>query len=568
MEDLSTKERTGQYLKNHKKLIIFLIILLAGGGFYIYKSRATAAPTVKYVTQAVSKGSITSNVSGTGQVAASNQVDIKPLTSGSITTIKVSQGQPVKTGTVVATIDSQSALNQVNSAWASLAQSQANYDKVMAGATTNDVEAAQLSVKSAQQALDKAKSDYDNAVTSQQQAVDKAYSTLLNSGLEADPSDTQTTAQVTVSGNYTGNTQGAYTISLYGGGDGTHYLANGLGNGSGVINRGLSLPIGNGLYITFDTTGSLYTGTSWTIQVPNTKGSGYLNNLKAYNAALQSQKQALASAQQSISTAQNQLDQENLTLQTKTQPPLATDIASAKAQLQSAEVNLANAQTSYSNTILKAPFDGVIAKVSSQVGDQANVSTAVATEITQQQLAEITLNEVDAAKVKVGQKATLTFSALSNFSLTGTVASVDAIGTVSQNVVNFTVKIALDTQNDQIKPGMSVSASIITNIVQDVLKVPSAAVKTGNGQSYVEVLVNGQPQQVPVTTGISSDTETEISGDNIKEGDEVVTQTISSSAAKSATQSSGNLLQSLGGNRAGGAVRSGGNQVFIGGAGR
>jgi macrolide-specific efflux system membrane fusion protein len=163
-------------------------------------------------------------------------------------------------------------------------------------------------------------------------------------------------------------------------------------------------------------------------------------------------------------------------------------------------------------------------------------------------VAKVSLNEVDAAKVKVGQKAVLTFSSVPDLSITGQVQDVDNIGTVTQNVVNFSVVILFDTQDERIKPGMSASASIITDVKQDVLMVPSAAVKTANGQSYVQILSNGQPVQKTVTVGSSNDTDTEISGD-IKEGDEVVTQTLagSSSAAKSTNT---NLLQSLfGGNR-------------------
>lgn len=562
MDSSSAKPAIFERLKGHKNKIIIAAILVAGVSFWIYQSRASGSTAVRYVTAPVTKGTITSAVSGTGQVAASDQVDLKPQTSGTLTNVAVKQDQQVKAGDIVATVDSQSAVNQVNSAKASLAQAQANYDTVMAGATSNDIATAQLSVKSAQQALDKAKQDYQNTETAQQQAVSKANSTLMNTGLTAQQSDTLTTATVTLSGSYTGQINGQYNVSIYTGAGGLYYSVSGLGMENGQLTRGLDLPLGNGLYINFGTSGDLYPTTSWTIDVPNTKSSSYLTNLNAYNSALETQKEQLQAAQNSINTAQNSLDQANLALQTKQAPPTDAAVASAKAQLQSAEANLQNAETTYSNTIVRVPFDGIIAKVSQQSGDQANPSTAVATEVTKQQIAEITLNEVDAAKVQTGQKATLTFSAVPDLSISGQVAEVDSIGTVTQNVVNFTVKIAFDTQDQRIKPGMSVSAAIITAVKQDVLAVPSSAVKSSAGQSYVQILQNGKPVPVNITTGISSDTQTEVS-DGLQEGEQVVTQTISAAAAKTQT-SSGSLLPGLGGARTGvGGLGGGGNIRII-----
>jgi RND family efflux transporter MFP subunit len=276
---------------------------------------------------------------------------------------------------------------------------------------------------------------------------------------------------------------------------------------------------------------------------------------------VQNQKQAVDQAKNQITSAQNTLDKANLTYASLVEPPAASDIASAKAQITSAQAQLQNAQTTYDSTILKAPFDGVVASVAYSTGDKVTAGTTIATIITKQQVAKISLNEVDAAKVKVGQKATMTFSAVTDLTVTGTVEDVDNIGTVSQNVVNFTVKIVLDIQDPRIKPGMSVAVSIITASSQDVLMVPSAAVHTGNGASYVEILKDGKIQQVNITAGLSNDTSTEISGTGIAAGDEVVTQTITGSSKTGATPAaSRSVLQTLGGGGGGGFRVGGGNK--------
>ena len=173
----------------------------------------------------------------------------------------------------------------------------------------------------------------------------------------------------------------------------------------------------------------------------------------------------------------------------------------------------------------------------------------------------MTLNEVDVAKINVGQKATLSFDAISDLSIAGTVSEIDAVGTVSQGVVTYAVKISFDTQDDRVKNGMSVSASIITNIKQDVLSVPNGAIKTKNGTSYVEIFdtplqtpIAGAvgspsvvaPKQQIVTTGLASDSITEIVS-GLKEGDQVVSRTITGTTSTTSAKKSTSTKSLLGG---------------------
>lgn len=162
-------------------------------------------------------------------------------------------------------------------------------------------------------------------------------------------------------------------------------------------------------------------------------------------------------------------------------------------------------------------------------------------------MAEISLNEVDVAKVKVGQKVTLTFDAISDLTIAGDVSEIDTIGTVTQGVVYYNVEIVFNTQDSRVKPGMSVSSAIITDMKQDVLLVPNSAVKSDNsGQQYVQMLQNNVPVNQTVETGFSNDTMTEITS-GLKEGDKVVTQTITASTATTATTQTTSQNRSTGG---------------------
>jgi multidrug efflux pump subunit AcrA (membrane-fusion protein) len=186
--------------------------------------------------------------------------------------------------------------------------------------------------------------------------------------------------------------------------------------------------------------------------------------------------------------------------------------------------------------------------------------------VSDQKIAEISLNEVDVAKIHVGDKTKVTFDAIENLTIEGKVAEVDQVGSVSQGVVTYNVKISFDTQDERVKSGMSVSTEIITQTKSGVITVPNSAVKTQGNTHYVEVftekLANATktreitsttaPGRKTVEVGLSNDTLTEItSGLNV--GDQIVLKTTSGTTSAATTRSTTpSLFPTGGGNRTGG----------------
>jgi macrolide-specific efflux system membrane fusion protein len=107
------------------------------------------------------------------------------------------------------------------------------------------------------------------------------------------------------------------------------------------------------------------------------------------------------------------------------------------------------------------------------------------------------------------------------------VEKMDALGTITQGVVNYNVTVGFDTLEPRIKPGMSVSAKIITAIKQDVIVVPNSALKTQDNKTYIEVLnyAPQKPERRTIEIGAANNMETEIVS-GISAGDNVVVQTI------------------------------------------
>lgn len=258
----------------------------------------------------------------------------------------------------------------------------------------------------------------------------------------------------------------------------------------------------------------------------------------------------------------------------------ALDISSAqntinqrRASVIDAQNKVRDAQDALANYTIRAPFEGIVAKVSVKEKDQASASTVLATLLTQAKIAQISLNEVDVSKIILGQKATLTFDALPNLTIAGSVTEIDAIGTVTQGVVNYSVKVLFITQDDRVKPGMSVSTSIITDSRIDVLTVPNAALGTGGS---VQILANPDPTTGAATAGVTSATppemrivQTGLANDQLteilsglREGEMVVTRTIT--PAQQTTSAAPPAAGGIGGIRipgvtGGGAGAGGGN---------
>ena len=152
--------------------------------------------------------------------------------------------------------------------------------------------------------------------------------------------------------------------------------------------------------------------------------------------------------------------------------------------------------------------------------------------------AQVLLNEIDAANVKIGNTAELSFDALGGKKISGTVTKMDTIGTVSQNVVSYTVEIGFDMSEAGLKPGMSTDVEILMEEKRGVLAVPSSAVKSDDRGKYVLVPKTGPEssqgsgaggfKDLPyrparVETGVADEAMTEIVS-GLSEGDAIVTQ--------------------------------------------
>ena len=296
--------------------------------------------------------------------------------------------------------------------------------------------------------------------------------------------------------------------------------------------------------------------------------------------SLESKKRSVDDAEANYEAAKKKNKETSPDTYTRDQLEVLEDkIDTAEDDVALAEKSLLSSYASYQATLedaaerkVTSPISGTIQEINIKNGDDlgrsstssANESPMIIGDLGTLK-ASVDVNEVDIVNVSVGQKVMITFDALDSMTFTGKVEKIDSLGEANQGVVTYNVTISFDEVGEKIKPQMTLSASIITDVRQNVLLVSSSAIKSEGETSYVEVLQNNTPVRKTVTIGAANDTQTEIVS-GLSTGENVITQTIDASSTSSSTGSSnsGNRTFMTGGG--GGGIRVQG--ITTGGRGR
>jgi len=226
-----------------------------------------------------------------------------------------------------------------------------------------------------------------------------------------------------------------------------------------------------------------------------------------------------------------------------------------KEAITQAEVSLNKAWLSYQaqSPVILAPDNGIISNILVVEGMNISNSLSERTSSTVASIrkegtpiASLNITEVDINKIKVGQKVILVLNSIEGKNFYGKVVGIDKIGTTSAGVANYPVIVKFDESSDFVLPNMGVDAEIIIEEKQEVILVPTPAIKTLGKETTVTVLNNNQPQKVVVETGISNSKFTEIiSGLNI--GDIVQIDTLPIEGFNSDTDDRNMRMPGMGG---------------------
>ncbi|MBX3182704.1 MAG: efflux RND transporter periplasmic adaptor subunit [Polyangiaceae bacterium] len=160
----------------------------------------------------------------------------------------------------------------------------------------------------------------------------------------------------------------------------------------------------------------------------------------------------------------------------------AAQVQSTSADILVAKATLDSANTDLSKAVIRAPIDGVVLSRSVEQGQtvtaslQTPVLFLIARDLTKMELS-VQIDEADVGRVKEGQKATFTVDAHPMKTFEASLRSLRNVPTTTDNVVTY--QAVLDVSNDDLllRPGMTATATIVTEEVTDALLVPNAALR-------------------------------------------------------------------------------------------
>jgi HlyD family secretion protein len=521
-----------KWLKN-KWLVVLLLAALAAGGFYGYKVIAArqAAAAVTRQTSTIALGSVSETINGVGTVRSKQSAAINWQTSGKVSEVLVEIGQAVKADEVLAALEATSLSTSIIQAQAELISAQ------------NDLEDLQtpnpLKIAEARKALTTAQSDLEDLLNPTAEVILAAEQAVI-------------TAQAAV--------------------DDAQYDVSSLLNGRGDTEQ---IELARADYLMaqdrLEVVQSIYDQTDGDPAVDAIKAVA-LSNLAAAETArdralgilnwylgspseeeIAEANLALSLAQAQLASAQEKLDnlraptEEDLALAQAVVADAEETLAAAKAGATEEELIIAQtrvdvAQSTLDQARLAAPFDGIITNVNVLPGDLVSQGKEAFTIHDFSMLfVDISISELDISQVEVGQPVTFTFDAISDKEYSGVVTKISLSATSSMGVVNYPVTVQITNPDEEILPGMTASVNIIIEKHENVLVVPSSAVRTSGGQRTVTILFEGNEISVPVTVGLTSDAMTEISSTQLREGDTVILN-VGTSGVTSAQQTGGGFI--------------------------
>ncbi len=297
-------------------------------------------------------------------------------------------------------------------------------------------------------------------------------------------------------------------------------------------------------------------------------------DLEATRSAVNVQRALAYQAQVNLAEAQRDFDRKSLLLSKNFISPADRDKARTTLDGAIAQVRLTEAQVKNSESVvgqreaqvaqakvdlgrteIRSPVDGIVVKRSVEPGQtvaaslQAPELFVIARNLSDMQV-ETSIDEVDVGRVAIGQRTHFPVDAFPQRRFEGEVRQVRKAATVVSNVVTYTVIVTASNDDLTLLPGMTANVRIVTVKKDKVLKVANAALRfkpesekdapkvspggtppggadgrgrRGKPASQVWVLDEaGKPKAIPIETGITDGTATEITAGDVREGMEVI----------------------------------------------
>jgi len=534
-------------MKTKSKIIWVGVLLLAVIAFFLIPKESQVP---QYETTIAKREAVLQTVDATGKLESSKGVSLRFQASGNIGSIKIKEGETVKSGQLLGSL----SLPELD---ATIAQAQASLNQKLAGATIEQVEVSQKQLDSARISLEKAenslidvtklgeenlksmnyslekaeknlvdvtrlgeenlKSRYNSAVVTLDDANIKIYNvyTLIDSvknNYFNGPDQQGLRVKSILSNNLVKARDGAREIASLAGGSDFSTLDNSIVGMIGHLDTVLSSLTEIRELCDVHTYKNTVPDTIRTsIDSQKTVISGAKNAIVGLSNEISVLK---IQNENSLNTARNAIDSlknEISVLKTQNENGInnakaAIDTAKANVSIQEANLNSVKASPrevdiAYSRAVLEqarankakaflySPVDGVVSKLNKKTGELVGPADVVMEIISPHQEVIIDVSETDVVKLNLGDEAMITYDALgSDQKFRGRVITIEPSSTDIQGVVYYKVKVDLEEEDSRIKTGMTANVLIETERRDGVISIPNRAVITKDGKKYVRCL--------------------------------------------------------------------------------
>jgi len=527
-------------LKKRTKIILGIILIIV----IVILIPILKPKNPTYETGIVERGDVVEEISANGTVQATDEIDLRFKTSGTIERILVKVNDQVKKGTYLVSLDSGTIYSQYLQAQASYNQAKAKLDQLLAGTSNAEIKVAEQVLENARIALDDAKDkaendlnqDYASALVYLISASNKCNKALTDlddmeksyfydsSAITKTFEEKKGQAEDVFYGVAISSIKGAQELVETAIDDPARAnidlalskMWTALQKTSDVLEYTKTAMSDPSLRSTVSTTDKT------TVNADATDIDTVFTNINTSETNIADQK---ITNQININSAENTYNKAKVDLEELQAPPRGVDIAVYQADVDKYRANLTEYSKKLSDASIIAPFDGTIAKIDAKIGEVVNANEKVIVSLISPgglQL-EIDVPETDISKVGLIDPVNITLDALPEESFPGEILEIDSSKTLIDGVVYYKVKILFEGDDQKIRSGMSGDATIQTDKKINVLQVPQRAVIIKNNQKIVRVLNGDKIEERKVVTGLKgSKGEVEILSGLI-EGEKIIT---------------------------------------------
>ncbi len=509
-----------------------VILIIGVIGFVLLKADKNLTDEIE--TEQVKITDLARIIGETGIIEANQEVNLSFETSGLVSQIFVNEGDTVKAGERLISLQADKLNADIQGAVANVEFAKAQLRELEAGTRNIETLTNQVQVNNARTSLEQARVNLENTNQQQQLLVEQSEKNLFTTDIRAYLTDGIREASSfsytppTITGVYNSNQQGEYNLELYASSSSSGHSLRYTGLESGRASASTTGPIelGNkGLFIQFPSDFARNTNIEWTIPIPNTRSSSYQSLINAIDTAKKNRDLAILKAEQAVETASSNLNQAIAQLDQTNAPARPETIQAQQAAVKQAQASVSSIQALQKQKVITAPFDGIVNYINTERGELISPGAAVVGLVSNDKFQiKVNIAEADIQELNLGDPAKVSFDAYRNEEFDAKVTYIAPTASTINNVTSFKTTLQFLEQNPKIRSGLSANVDIIADSKENVVAVPLRAVfEDENGLALVRVIKDGEISRKKVKTGLrgSNGYIEVVSG--IKEGETVIT---------------------------------------------